>query len=251
MLFRSVMPIVGSLATCAALVAAQPAWAVPENDPPSQRHIVFSVHQDITTRKIVRQETDISQAFNGTGASNHVGMGGATASGIENNSVDEDVAVDVVAVSPEGILGCNVTVTVKGENRTAPTRVWIGADGTVRWTDPAHVGDPSLTFLLSLLATHLIPQYAGSGTSWNRGGETFHLDVLTDDVAKVSLEGRFGKSAAQGGTETGSVEYALELLVPIHAEVDVRGRDEQPMQSSEYHRHVVYALISDSKGAKR
>ncbi len=252
MLYRSVMPVAGVLATFAALVvAALPASAVSSKNPAPQRRIVFSIHQDITTRKIVRQESDISQAFNGTGASNHVGMGGGTTTGIESNAVDENVTVDVVEVSPEGILGCDVSVVMNGGDRSAPARVWIGPEGTVRWPDPAHAADPSLTFLLSLLATHLIPENAASGTTWNRGNEGFRLDVLTDDIVKFSVEGHFGVNAAHGGTETGSVEYAPGLLVPTHADVQVQGRDEQPMQSSEYHRHIVYALISDSKGAKR
>lgn len=232
------------------LLAALPASAVTEKSPPSQRRIVFSVHQDITTRRIVRQETDVSQAFNGTGASNHVGAGGGTTSGIESNTVDESVTVDVVEVSPEGTLGCDVAVAIKGEDRAAPTRVLIGPGGQVRWTDPAHVGDPSLTFLLSLLATHLIPDGTATGTSWTRGNETYRLDVLTDDVIKVRVEGRFGPNPAHGGTETGTVDYAPALLIPTHADVEVHGRDEQPMQSSEYNRHIVYALVSDSKSPK-
>ncbi|HEX3469362.1 MAG TPA: hypothetical protein VHT05_14875 [Candidatus Elarobacter sp.] len=244
MVFRSFVAIAGVLAM---VVAAEPSSAATEQKPPTQRHIVFSIHQDITTRRIVRQETDISQAFNGTGASNHVGAGGGTTNDIESNTVDESVAVDVLEVSPEGALGCDVSVTMKGDKTAPPTRVWIAPDGQVRWTDPAHVGDPSLTFLLSLLATHLIPDNTASGTAWNRGGETFHLDVLTDDLVKVRVEGRFGANAAHGGTETGTVDYAPALLVPTHADVEVQGRDEQPSQSSEYNRHIVYVLVSDSK----
>jgi hypothetical protein len=216
-----------------------------------QRRIVFSVHQDITTRKVVRQETDISQAFNGTAATNRGGMGGGVAKGIESNVVDESVAVEVVDVSPEGILGCDVTVTLQGRPATPKTRVWIGADGAVRWTDSAHVGDPSLTFLLSLLATHLVPRDATEGTTWNRGDEKFRLDVVADDVAKLSLDGRFGTPPSHGGTETASIDYKPGLFVPTHADLEIRGRDETPTQSAEYHRHVTYALVSDSKAPVR
>jgi len=206
-----------------------------------QRHLVFTVHDDQTTRTRTRQETDINASFNGTGATN-VGMGGGVNSGVHGNVVDTQVVVDVILVTPDGALGCDVKLS----SNTPPQRIWIGRDGTVRSTagDPL---DPGVVFLLSLLATHVIPQDAQIGTSWDLGKTRFKIAAVNEPLARINVDGQFGPSTARGTSEEGWADYDPARFLPTRADLTIVQHDETPTQSVERRRHLTFSLVTDSR----
>lgn len=227
---------------------ARAAEAAPE------RSLVFSVHQETLTRKRTMQETDVSQAYNGIGGARpgvmtSAGQGGGHTAGGDASRLDETVTVDIIEVSPEGVLGCNVRVEASGV-RSAPVHAFIGSDGTVKWTTNEQGVDATLTFLLSLLATRLVPHDAAVGSSWNLGREKLHIASVKDDVARIQVEAAFGSSNSRGGEQTGWVDYVPRLFVPTRGELTVHGRVDLPSQSSEYEQRVALSLVSDSKQPK-
>jgi hypothetical protein len=234
------------LVRCSALLFAAamsaPALAA---DPPPQRHIVFGVRQDLSTRTRLRQETDITSSFNAPGQiTTSGGGGGQTVSGLQSTAINATIAVDVVLVAPDGSIGCDVTYESNGVLRT-PVRVWIAPDGRTKWNGKPQDVDPAAAFLLPLLAPQFIPADVLVGAIWRHDREEFSVDRVNDGLARISVKGDFG-APSHGGTETGWIDYQTTSYVPTKIDLSVQSHQDLPMKTTVTNAHVTYALISDS-----
>lgn len=235
---RMVIVLAAAAGLCPSFAFALPSGAA---DAPSQRHVVFSVHEDLTTRKRVRQESDVSTSFNNVNP-NPSGMGGGVAKDITSATGDAQITVDVITVTADDTLGCDVRIS----NVPGVRRVWIGADGTVRAANGPAL-DPSVLFLLSLMGPRLVPNDAAPGGTWTLGKERFRLESVNEGAARLAVAARYGSSPANALEEDGWVDYVLGRLVPTKADLTIVQRNEMPSQSIEQRRHVIYALVSDSR----
>jgi hypothetical protein len=218
---------------CVLLFAAALSAAALAADPPPQRHIVFGVRQDLSTRTRLRQETHISSSFNGPEKSTTI-----------DATIDATIDVDVVLVAPDGSMGCDVTYESNGVRR-APVRVWIAPDGRTKWTGNPQDVDPAAGFLLPLLAPQFIPADVLVGAVWKHDREEFSVDRVNNGLARISVKGDFG-APSHGGTETGWIDYQITSYVPTKIDLSVQTHHDLPMRTSVTDAHVAYTLISDS-----
>ena len=227
------------LVSAATLVALTGSVAPAFGADTPERHLVFIVHDDQTTRTRTRQETDIHVAYGGTGALN-VGAGGGVNDGIQGAAIDTKVTVDVMLVTPEGVLGCNVKLADDAPAR----RIWIGRDGTVRAEDKADV-DPSIAFLLSMLATRVLPVDARAGVTWRLGKVQFKVAYVQAPVARLEVQGEWG-ALARGTSEEGWADYVPSRFVLTDASLSIVQTNQTPTQEFTRRRRVSIRLESDS-----